>query len=608
MTRLLTSLAMHSHLQRLHDALCDEEQHQRVEHARLVALPRGERVAVGVSWPSMRLQAALEIGFGTGLELRAQGPALHDGIGRGDSVVVLPAGSSGAEGLEARVLDVQGPVATLKLLGDPGRPGWIDGELEVRRCFDATTYIRYRQALERADGWSSPLRNALLNDTPPPLAEAAELAWPGLDATQATAASHALGHAPLAVVRGPPGTGKTRLLAHLVAHAVAEGQRVIAAADSNAAVDHLAAACEALGVGVVRLGNEARIGPSVMHLALARHVQGGPFGEALLALDKEIRRASEPGPLLGERRRLLRQARAHAIAAADVIAVTFGSVHRFSAWLPRDALAVVDEATQAIEPAVWTLVPHTRHLVLVGDPHQLGPVVSHPGNPLEVSLLQRLVEASWPAAILGIQRRMHADIQGCVADVYGEAYVADRLVATHRLSDLPGVDPSPLTDASVVWIDTAGSGLDEAVDPTTRSTYCAGEIGLVEMVVRQLRHAGVGADDIGVIAPYSAQVARLSARAALADVEVATVNAFQGREKEVILCSFVRSNEDGELGFVADGRRLTVAITRARRLLVCVGDSATLSTAQRFAELLGHLESTGAVQSVWEPPWSAILD
>ena len=161
--------------------------------------------------------------------------------------------------------------------------------------------------------------------------------------------------------------------------------------------------------------------------------------------------------------------------------------------------------------------------------------------------------------------------------------------------------------AWVVWVDTAGGGLGEARDPVTLSLYNDGEIDLIALAVQQLLDAGVPADDLGVIAPYSAQVARLRAR--LPGVEVNTVNAFQGREKEVILCSWVRSNPDGELGFVADGRRLTVALTRARRLLVCVGDSATLSYSARFAELLERVQALpgAAWLTVWEPPWDSAL-
>ncbi|MDA1082803.1 MAG: AAA domain-containing protein, partial [Gemmatimonadetes bacterium] len=121
--------------------------------------------------------------------------------------------------------------------------------------------------------------------------------------------------------------------------------------------------------------------------------------------------------------------------------------------------------------------------------------------------------------------------------------------------------------------------------------------------VRQLRESGVAPDRIGVITPYSAQVACLAKRPELAGIEVATVNAFQGREKDAIAVSWVRSNDHGELGFVSDARRLTVALTRARRWLWQVGDSATLARHPRFDALVAQHAAAGALHSAWEPPW-----
>ena len=129
---------------------------------------------------------------------------------------------------------------------------------------------------------------------------------------------------------------------------------------------------------------------------------------------------------------------------------------------------------------------------------------------------------------------------------------------------------------------------------------------VIAAAVEALLAAGVAAEDIGVIAPYTAQVHRL--RAAIPGVEVATVNAFQGREKEAILCSFVRSNPDGELGFVADVRRMVVALTRARQFLLCVGDSATLGRHPAFERVLERFALEDALHSVFEEPWSVAVE
>ena len=217
-------------------------------------------------------------------------------------------------------------------------------------------------------------------------------------------------------------------------------------------------------------------------------------------------------------------------------------------------------------------------------------------------MLQRLLREA-PAGVeagrLEVQRRMHADLAELVRDVYGPAYrshgdVADR-GPTWDLPELCG---------PVTLVDTAGAGLDDARDATTGSWRNVGEAALVAWTAARLRAAGVEADDLGVITPYTAQVELLRRQPELAGVEVSTVNGFQGREKEVILLSLVRSNEDGAVGFATDRRRLTVALTRARRALVVFGDLSTVGRTPWVADLAERLAAAGAVRSVWEPPWS----
>ena len=198
---------------------------------------------------------------------------------------------------------------------------------------------------------------------------------------------------------------------------------------------------------------------------------------------------------------------------------------------------------------------------------------------------------------------MNQTIQRLVQDTYGAAYRPHPSVSGARLTDLDGVQPCLATSSPVTWVDTAGAGFYEVRDPLTGSLYNPEEARRVAISVKQMRDAGVSAEDIGVITPYSAQRTRLRARPELQGVEVATVNAFQGREKAAVICSFVRSNDEGEVGFVGDPRRLIVAITRARQALWCIGDSATLATIPTFEALFARLEELGGLQTVWEPPW-----
>lgn len=591
-------------LKQLSAALIREESAQRAAHQALLRLDLADRVAYGVTWSPLQVHDVVPAGRWLRVTLAApRGTELHDGIGSGDPVVVGTVGAPD-QGPHGICVGVAGRYAEVRLEDE------VDGTVTVTRRFDATTFARYRDALERAAVHRSRLRDVLLGlRAPGPLLRVADPpAFEGLNDAQRESGRTALGAEELALVHGPPGTGKTRLIAALLEALVADGQRPWALADSNAAVDHLALKASERGLKVLRLGHPARIGSAVTALSEESWLERGPFAEALAALDRDLARARHDArlrrELARERDALAHQARQHLLQTCDVVTSTFGTMARLAPDLPPAQTAVVDEATQAMEPAVWAVVPYVQRLILVGDPCQLGPVVVDPNNPLERSLLHRLLEEQQlPLPMLEVQHRMHADIAALVAPWYGERYRPHPKVAGHRLQDLPGVTANALTGAAVLWVDTAGAGFDEARDPVTRSLYNDGEAQVVRAAVELLREAGVPADEIGVITPYTAQVARL--RTLLpSGVEVATVNAFQGREQEAILCSFVRSNDEGDVGFVADERRLVVALSRARRFLLCVGDSATLATQPRFAEVLDWIADQGGLQSVFEPPWS----
>jgi superfamily I DNA and/or RNA helicase len=203
---------------------------------------------------------------------------------------------------------------------------------------------------------------------------------------------------------------------------------------------------------------------------------------------------------------------------------------------------------------------------------------------------------------LDVQYRMHETIMGfSSAEFYDGSLVAHESVRRHLLTDLSGVEASALTAEPVQFIDTAGAGYDEEKEPDGESRLNPGEANLVAKKVRALMALGVAAGVIAVIAPYGAQVRRL--RELLADVsglEIDSVDGFQGREKEAVVLSLVRSNREGELGFLGDVRRINVALTRARRKLIVVGDSATLASLPFYARLVGHFETIGAYHTVWE--------
>jgi superfamily I DNA and/or RNA helicase len=199
---------------------------------------------------------------------------------------------------------------------------------------------------------------------------------------------------------------------------------------------------------------------------------------------------------------------------------------------------------------------------------------------------------------------MHRDIMTfSSAEFYDDSLIAHPSVADHLLSDLESVSADDLTTTPVTFIDTAGAGYDEELEPDGESRLNLQEADLVARKVKALLDAGVTIEQIGVITPYSAQVRLL--RTLLPEaIEVNSVDGFQGREQECIVISLVRSNSNGEVGFLAETRRMNVALTRARRKLLVVGDSATVTAEPFFARLVDYWESIGAYHSVWEE-WSA---
>jgi ATP-dependent RNA/DNA helicase IGHMBP2 len=451
---------------------------------------------------------------------------------------------------------------------------------------------------------------------------------PGLNVSQLAAVEFALAAKDFAIIHGPPGTGKTTTVVEVIRQAVARGETVLACAPSNHAVDNLLEKLLAAGEDPVRLGHPARVVPELRARALdilaekhpdarqARKVARDAFALFRQA-DKWTRAKPQPGEkaalrkeardLLSEARKLEALAVERVLDDARVVCATLTGLDSELLGKRRFDVVVIDEACQSTEPASWLPLLRANRVILAGDHCQLPPTVistEAAEQGLSVSLMERLVGLVGPgvARLLTVQHRMHAAIMGFSnAEFYGGELVAHESVAGHRLCDLPGVRAEPLTETPVQFIDTAGAGYDEELEEDTGSRRNAQEADLAARKVRQLLDAGLAGSQIGMITPYRAQVRRL--RELLADVpalEIDSVDGFQGREKEAIVVSLVRSNAEGEIGFLKDVRRTNVALTRARRKLVVIGDSATLAHHEFYQRMLSHFEGIGAYSSVWE--------
>ena len=269
-------------------------------------------------------------------------------------------------------------------------------------------------------------------------------------------------------------------------------------------------------------------------------------------------------------------------------------------------LCVIDEACQCTEPGAWVPLLRSEKFVLAGDHQQLPPTVLSTEAARQgyaISLLERMVDIFGDeiTELLTVQYRMHSQIMEFSSQqFYSGKLVGDPSVHEHLLCDLDSVDRVEITSSPLLFVDTAGANWDEELEPEGESRRNPKEAEFVLKKAKQLIDAGVDAADIAIIAPYAAQVRLLRDQNEFRSIEIDTVDGFQGREKECVLITLVRSNSQGEIGFLGDIRRMNVAMTRARRKLIVVGDSATLGGNEFYRSMLDYFGDNQAYRSVWE--------
>ena len=549
------------------------------------------------------------------------------------SPVALSAGTGRRnDGYHGVVCELNATTIKIALGRGPEDPGDHD-KWRLDLSNDEVAASRQKTALQLARAARgerlAELRDILLGERAPQFHSLQDLVPlnSGLDATQREAVRFALSARDLALIHGPPGTGKTTAVVELIRQAVARGEKVLACAPSNMAVDNIFQRLLAAGTKAVRLGHPARVMPGLREHTLDLLVEEHADVRLARKLVKEarvlFRKASrytrakpEPGvkqaarqeakSLLDDARRLERQAVEQILDQADVLCVTTTGLNSDVLGPRRFDLAVIDEACQSTEPGCWIPLLWCERVVLAGDHCQLPPTVVSPEavkEGLGRSLFERCIDLAGPtiARRLTVQYRMHEAIMDFSSlEFYDAELTAHESVRSHLLADLDGIEPSPLTQTAIEFIDTAGASFDEELEPDGESRLNRREADLVSHKVRQLVDAGLPAADIAVIAPYSAQVRLLREQLRDEGLEIDSVDGFQGREKEAVVISLVRSNTRSEIGFLGDIRRMNVAMTRARRKLILIGDTATLAAHPFYARLIEYLEGLGAYHTVWE--------
>ncbi|PKI40094.1 DNA-binding protein SMUBP-2 isoform X1 [Punica granatum] len=510
----------------------------------------------------------------------------------------------------------------------------LNGPLRLEKVANEITYRRMKDALIQLSkgvqkGPAADLIPVLFGERPPTISkkEATFRPFnPNLDHSQKDAISKALSSKNVFLLHGPPGTGKTTAVVEIILQEVKRGSKILACAASNIAVDNIVERLVPHRVKLVRLGHPARLLPQVLDSALDAQVLRGDNsslandirkemkalnGKLLKTRDKNTRRdiQRELRALSKEERKRQQLAVTDVIKNAHVVLTTLTGA--FSRKLHNSSfdLVIIDEAAQALEVACWIALLKGSRCVLAGDHLQLPPTIQSveaEKKGLGRTLFERLAElyGDEVTAMLTVQYRMNELIMNWSSkELYNSKIEAHASVAGHMLFDLEDVKKSTSTEPTLLLVDIAGCDMEEKKDEE-ESTMNEGEAEVAIAHAKRLVNDGVRASDIGIITPYAAQVVLLkilrSNEDKIKDVEISTVDGFQGREKEAIIISMVRSNSKKEVGFLSDQRRMNVAVTRARRQCCLICDTDTVSSDEFLERLVQYFEENGEYLSASE--------
>ena len=399
----------------------------------------------------------------------------------------------------------------------------------------------------------------------------------------------------LTLIQGPPGTGKTHTAVHLLKAIIEMGRGpILACAESNVAVDNLLEGLLNIGVKAVRFGRPVKVRENLREATLDALSAKHPKQDEIAFIQEEMDGIkAKLNDLKGKERGLahrdinknyreIRDLESRIIndvlSGAEVLCTTNIGAGHFTLQDRKFPIVLIDEATQASEPSsLVPIVKGARQLILVGDHRQLPPTVisqNAEDGGLNIPLFERLIDNGIPSHMLTTQYRMHSTIR----EFPSARFYDNRLEDGCNDSDRPPAAGFlwPDWNKPVAFVPIHGS---EIQDPTSSSKSNMDEAGMVVKIVNDLLAAGdLLPEDIGVISPYSGQVRliRQLFDEKVEGLEIKSVDGYQGREKEIIVLSTVRSNTEGNVGFLSDYRRLNVALTRAKRGLIVIGDDRTL--------------------------------
>lgn len=489
----------------------------------------------------------------------------------------------------------------------------------VQLYFDETSYRLMFEALKQVIGAKNnrlaELRDIFHGTQPASTFSFHPLRFPWLNATQEEAVNKVLHAKDIAIVHGPPGTGKTTTLVEAVYETLHRENQVLVCAQSNMAVDWISEKLVDRGVSVLRIGNPSRVNDKMLSFTYERRFESHPDYPQLWSIRKAIRELYARSRKGAEReavRQKINSLKDRAteleirineslFSEARVIACTLvGSANRLLTGQKFGTL-FIDEAAQALEAACWIPIRKADRVILAGDHCQLPPTVKAPEAlraGLGHTLMQTIVKNKPDTvSLLKLQYRMNDEIMRFSSEwFYGGMLQSAPEVKYRSILDF---------DTPIEWINTEGLDCNEEFIGENYGRINKSE---AELSIEQLKGyiTKIGRErflderiDVGMISPYKAQVQYLR-RLVRNDaffkpyrqaITINTVDGFQGQERDVILISLVRANEEGQIGFLNDLRRMNVAITRARMKLIILGDASTLTRHAFYKKLYTYIES-----------------
>ena len=496
-------------------------------------------------------------------------------------------------------------------------------QIGVQLSFDETSYRTMFDALERTmrakGNRLAYLRDLFYTKMPAQHYSFQPMRFPWLNPTQEHAVNEVLRAKDVAVVHGPPGTGKTTTLVEAIYETLHRESQVLVCAQSNMAVDWISERLVDRGVSVLRIGNPTRVNDKMLSFTYERRFEAHPDYEMLWAIRKSIRelrqhkkRGSENwhqkmDRLKGRAAELEIRIRSELFGEARVIACTLvGSASSLLEGQRFNTL-FIDEAAQALEAACWIPIRRVGRVVLAGDHCQLPPTVKSIAAlkaGLGRTLMERIVQQKPEVVtLLGVQYRMNEEIMRFSSDWFYGGQVQSAPQVRHRsILDF---------DVPIEWVESASEEWGEAFVGETFGRINREEAHLTMAILHRYLNK-IGRQrlleeriDIGIISPYRAQVQYLRQLVKRDDqlkplrhlISINTVDGFQGQERDIIIISLVRSNEQGQIGFLRDLRRMNVAITRARMKLIILGDSTTLTRHPFYRKLFEYVKSTATHSS-----------